>query len=313
MGRSISSVKNKEIYFLKYIRGKPNFQTKDLMIKLQQYLKLIRVDKPIGAWLLFLPCLFGLALVSKNQNIYDIIYLAALFFIGSFLMRSSGCIINDIWDRNFDKDVERTKNRPIASGQISVRNAVIFLVILLFLSLLILLQFNFETIILGFVSLVFVAIYPLMKRLTFYPQIFLGLTLNLGILFASTAILGKITFASLVLYVANIIWTIIYDTIYGYQDLEDDLKIGVKSTAIKFGQKPQKILFTLAAIYFLLLILVGIISNLKFAYFPLIALASAHLSCQIKSCDFACQESCLQKFKSNFWVGIIVLTAIILG
>jgi 4-hydroxybenzoate polyprenyl transferase len=279
---------------------------------MKNYLKLIRIDKPIGTWLLFLPCLFGLALVSKNHNI-DVIYCAGLFFIGSFLMRSSGCIINDIWDRNFDKKVERTKNRPIASGEISVRNAAIFLIILLSLSLLILLQFNLPTIILGFVSLAFVAFYPSMKRLTFYPQIFLGLTFNLGILFASTAVLGKITLASFLLYAANIIWTIIYDTIYGYQDLEDDLKIGVKSTAIKFGENPQRILLSLTAIYFLLLILVGIIDNLKFSYFPLILLAAAHLSCQIKTCNFSDGRSCLKKFKSNFWVGIIVLTAIILG
>ncbi len=279
---------------------------------MKNYLKLIRIDKPIGTWLLFLPCLFGLALVSKNHNT-DIIYFAGLFFIGSFLMRSSGCIINDIWDRNFDKKVERTKNRPIASGEISVRNAAIFLIILLSLSLLILLQFNLPTIILGFVSLAFVAFYPSMKRLTFYPQIFLGLTFNLGILFASMAVLGKITLASFLLYAANIIWTIIYDTIYGYQDLEDDLKIGVKSTAIKFGKNPQRILLSLTAIYFLLLILVGIIDNLKFSYFPLIILAAAHLSCQIKTCNFSDGKNCLKKFKSNFWVGIIVLIAIILA
>ncbi len=279
---------------------------------MKKYLNLIRADKPIGTWLLFLPCLFGLALVSKNQNI-DVIYFAGLFFIGSFLMRSSGCIINDIWDRNFDKNVQRTKNRPIASGTISVKAAVIFLIILLSLAFLILLQFNLPTIILGFISLVFVAFYPMMKRLTFYPQIFLGLTFNLGILFSSTAILGKITLASFLLYLSGVIWTIIYDSFYAYQDVEDDLKIGVKSTAIKFGSHPQKILFTLTVIYFLLLILVGLISSLEFAYFPLILLATAHLVCQIKTCNFKDGKSCLKKFKSNFWVGIIVLTAIIWG
>ena len=136
---------------------------------------------------------------------------------------------------------------------------------------------------------------------------------NLGILFASTAIFGKITFASFLLYLASAIWTIIYDSFYAYQDVEDDLKIGVKSTAIKFGKNPQRILFTLTAIYFSLLILVGLIANLKFAYFPLILLAASHLSCQIKTCDFKDGKICLQKFKSNFWVGIIVLIAIILG
>ena len=282
------------------------------MNKPHQYLKLIRADKPIGTWLLFLPCLFGLAITSKNHHT-DIIYFAGLFFIGAFLMRSAGCVINDIWDRNFDRNVERTKNRPIASGQISVKNAIIFLVILLFLALLILLQFNLPTIILGFVSLAFVVLYPLMKRITFYPQIFLGMAFNLGILFASTAVLETITLPTFLLYLSGVVWTIIYDSFYAYQDVDDDLKIGVKSTAIKFGQNPQKILFFLAATYFLLLILVGIISNFKFAYFPLILLAGAHLFCQIKTCDFNDGKSCLNKFKSNFWVGIVVLTAIILG
>jgi 4-hydroxybenzoate polyprenyltransferase len=298
------------------IRGNQIFKQKDFpktsMNQISPYLKLIRFDKPIGAWLLFLPCLFGMVLNSKNQNI-DFIYLSILFFIGSFLMRSAGCVVNDILDHNFDKNVERTKNRPIASGKISIFKAIIFLAILLLFSFLILLQFNLPTIILGFISLIFVAIYPLMKRFTFYPQIFLGLTFNLGILFASTAILGAINFSSLVLYFANVVWTIIYDTIYGYQDLEDDLKIGVKSTAIKFGNSPQKILFLLAAGYFLLLVVAGLMANLKFSYFPLILLASAHLSCQIKTCNFADGQSCLKKFKSNFWVGIILLIAIIFG
>ncbi len=282
------------------------------MNKIRQYLTLIRTDKPIGIWLLFLPCLFGLALATKNQNINSL-YFAALFFAGAFLMRSAGCIINDIWDRNFDKNVERTKNRPLASGRISKKNAVFFLLILLFLAFWVLLQFNFLTIILGFISLSLVFFYPLMKRITFYPQIFLGITFNLGVLFASTAVLGNLTCSILALYLAGTIWTIIYDTIYGYQDLEDDLKIGIKSTAIKFGKNPQKILLILTTIYFALLLLVGWLSNLKFTYFPLILLAASHLVCQIKTCDFQNSKICLQKFKSNIWVGIITLTAIILG
>lgn len=279
---------------------------------MKKYLKLIRIDKSIGTWLLFLPCLFGLALVSKNQNI-DVIYFAALFFIGAFLMRSAGCVINDIWDRDFDKNVERTKNRPIASSAISIKSAIIFLVILLSLAFLILLQFNLPTIILGFISLVLVAFYPMMKRVTFYPQLFLGLTFNLGILFASTQVLGRITLPAFLLYLASVIWTIIYDSFYAYQDLDDDLKIGVKSTAIKFGAHPQKILFTLNIIYFLLLNLVGLLANLKFAYFPLILLAAAQVTCQIKTCNFSDGKICLEKFQSNFWVGIVVLIAIILA
>lgn len=279
---------------------------------MRNYFRLIRADKPIGTWLLFLPCLFGLFLASKNQNV-DIIYFSSLFFIGSFLMRSAGCVINDIFDRKFDKNVQRTKNRPIASGVISVKEALIFLAVLLCAALLILLQFNIQTIIFGFISLIFVASYPLMKRIIFYPQAFLGITFNLGILFASTAVLGKITLPIFLLYLANIVWTIIYDTIYGYQDLQDDLKIGVKSTSIKFGKNPQKIFFSLVAAYLFLLSLVGLLMNLQFTYYILISLAFFHLVCQIKTCNFSSGADCLEKFKSNVWVGIILLTAIILG
>ena len=228
-------------------------------------------------------------------------------------MRSAGCIINDIWDRKFDKKVARTKNRPIVSGAILVKNATIFLAILLLLALLILLQFNQPTIILGFAALVLVVLYPLMKRLTYYPQIFLGITFNLGILFSSTAIIGTVNLNAFLLYVASIIWTVIYDTIYAYQDIEDDLKIGVKSTAIKFRKNPRTILYSLICLQSSLLILVGISANLQFPYYTLIPLSSFHLFCQVKSCNFEDGEDCLKKFKSNFWVGIIILTAIILG
>lgn len=279
---------------------------------MNKYLQLIRFNKPIGTWLLFLPCLLGMALMSKNQQ-FNWQYLAFLFFAGSFLMRSAGCVINDIFDRKFDVKVARTKNRPIASGTISLNQALVFLAILLFLAFLILLQFNLKTIILGFLSLIFVISYPLMKRITFYPQVFLGLTFNLGILFASVAVSEKITLPALLLYFSCIIWTIIYDTIYGYQDLEDDLKIGVKSTAIKFGANPQKILFSLAVVFFTLLILLGILAGFEFVYFILTGLAFFHLSCQVRTCNFKDGADCLKKFKSNIWVGIILLIAIILG
>jgi 4-hydroxybenzoate polyprenyl transferase len=279
---------------------------------IKNYLNLLRFDKPIGIFLLFLPCLCGLAFSSKNKNI-DWIYFISLFLIGSFLMRSAGCIINDLFDKDFDKKVERTKNRPIASGRVSVQSALIFLAILLFFAFLILLQFNKQTIILGLVSVVFVTAYPLMKRITYYPQVFLGITFNLGILFASTAIVGKITSITLLLYLANIIWTIIYDTIYGYQDLDDDLKIGIKSTAIKFGKNPQKILYSLTFAYFILLVLFGFFADFKFVYFIIIFLAATILVCQIKTCNFSSHQNCLQKFKSNVWVGFVVFLAIIFG
>ncbi len=228
-------------------------------------------------------------------------------------MRSAGCIINDILDRNFDAKVKRTNNRAIASGKISIKNALIFLFILLFFALLILLQFNLMTIFLGFVSVIMVSLYPIMKRLTFYPQIFLGFTFNLGVLFASTAVLGKITFPALLLYGANIFWTIIYDTIYGYQDLEDDIKIGVKSSSIKFGYQPERIFYGLIAVYSVLMLILGFWCKLKVMYFFLIFLTISHLIYQVKSCNFSDDKDCLKKFKSNIWVAIITFLAIALG
>ncbi len=279
---------------------------------MKNYLKLIRADKPIGTWLLFLPCLFGIALMNKSND-FEFIYLGLLFFAGAFLMRSAGCIVNDILDKNFDKNSSRTKIRPLAAGHIPLRSALIFLVILLSISLLVLLQFNNQTIILGFISLVLVLCYPLMKRITFYPQVFLGMTFNVGILFASTAVVGKIVPEALLLYLASIIWTVIYDTIYGYQDLEDDLKIGVKSTSIKFGKKPQKILLILAFGFLAILLELGVLSDFNFAYYSLVMLAFFHIVCQIKTCDFFSPKDCLKKFKSNIWVGIILLLALILA
>lgn len=280
---------------------------------LKNYLNLTRLKQPTGIWLLFFPCLFGIALAYKQNPNFDVIYFTILFFLGSVLMRSAGCIINDIFDRNFDKKVARTKNRPIACGTISIKNALILLTILLSLALIILLQFNLATILLGLASIFFVITYPLMKRITYFPQFFLGLTFNLGILFASTAILSKITLPALLLYIANIFWTLIYDTIYGYQDLEDDLTVGVKSTAIKFGNHPQKILYFLTSIYLFFLTILGILSNFQFTYFTLILLAVSHIICQIKTCNFSDGTICLKKFKTNFWVGIIIFLAIISG
>lgn len=280
---------------------------------LKNYIDLTRLNKPIGIWLLFLPCLFGIALAYKFNHNFDLAYLVLLMFTGAVLTRSAGCIINDILDCNFDSAVERTKNRPITSGAIATFQATIFLIILLLAALVILLQFNRLTILLGFIALLLVIIYPTAKRFTHYPQIFLGITFNWGILIAGGAILEKITPPFILLYCSALIWTVIYDTIYAYQDLEDDLKIGVKSTAVKFGKNPQKILYQLTAFYLLLLILVGIAANLKFAYYPAVLLAVSHLVCQIKSCDFSSSKSCLKNFKSNVWVGIIILIAIILG
>jgi 4-hydroxybenzoate polyprenyltransferase len=284
-----------------------------LPVSFRPYINLARLDKPIGIWLLFLPCLFGIALSYKYNSHFDVIYITFLFFAGAVIMRSAGCIINDITDRDFDKKVSRTKIRPLATAEIKLPQAIILLLLLLSASFAILLQLGQATIFMGFAAMLLVILYPFTKRFTYYPQLFLGITFNFGILMASTAILGKITLPTLLLFISAIFWTLIYDTIYAYQDTYDDIKIGVKSTALKFGKSPQKILYFLTAGQILFLFLAGIYANLNILYYLFIFVTCCHLICQIRTCNFSDEKDCLKKFKSNFWLGIIILTAIILG
>ena len=209
--------------------------------KFTNYLELIRFNKPIGFFLLMWPCWFGLSLL--NLEIKILLKWLVVFFLGSFFMRSAGCIINDIVDKDFDKFVERTKLRPIASNKISVIEAVLLLLFFLFLSLIILLQFNLYSIFFGLLSMPFVILYPYMKRITFWPQVFLGLTFSWGVLIISVQFYQSITFKYILLYFACVIWTIGYDTIYAYQDREDDIKHNIKSTAVLFGENGKWLVF----------------------------------------------------------------------
>ena len=219
------------------------------MHHLDIFINLTRLNKPIGFMLLFWPCSWGLAYAFKyNQNLELFIYYLFLFFLGSVLMRSAGCIVNDIVDKNFDKKVERTKDRPIASGIISIKKSFFYVLILCSLAFGILIQFNFLTIILGMSSMLLAFTYPFMKRITYWPQLFLGLTFNWGIIMAWTSITGYISFEIIVLYLSAIFWTLGYDTIYGVQDVEDDEIIGMKSTSIKFK---NNIKFFVTFCYFL--------------------------------------------------------------
>jgi len=284
--------------------------------KLKPYIELTRLNRPIGIWLLFLPCLFGIFLALKkapHADMFFVVRIIFLFFIGSIVMRSAGCIINDLFDQKFDEKVARTKSRPLASGQITRRKALILLGSLLFLGFTILLQFNLKTILSGFLALALVVTYPLMKRITYYPQLFLGLTFNFGILMSGLAMLGQINFDFITLYFAGIIWTVIYDTIYAFQDIEDDLRIGVKSTAIKFQSNPKKILIFLSLAMFLDLILLGFVNNFGPIFFLIIFIASFFMNEKIKKCDLQNSSNCLAAFKANLWIGVLILTAIIFG
>lgn len=286
------------------------------MMNLSNCVKLIRLNQPTGFWLLFLPCLFGTFLAMKKLPYFDF-YAASsmifLFFIGSLVMRSAGCIINDFFDQKFDEKVTRTKNRPLAAKKISRFDALILLILLLAVGLVILLQFNKATILGGLFALILITAYPLMKRITYYPQIFLGITFNFGILISSLAIFGRITFDSFVLYLICIIWTVIYDTIYAYQDIESDLEIGIKSTAIKFSKKPKKILTLLSLVMLTLLIFLGLEMRLKIEFFLIVALFFIILVRNIQNCNFKNPAKCLAAFKTNVLIGFLILTAIIAG
>ena len=285
---------------------------------LKTFLELIRIKQSIGSTLLILPCFFAIALIYKiNPNIEfsKIIFTTILFTIGAFLTRSSGCIINDLLDKNFDKKVERTKNRPLASQKISSKMALFFLVILLFLSLLILVQFNYQTIIGGFVALALIIIYPLMKRITYFPQVFLGITFNFGIIMAGLALNSSIDFGLIILYLACISWTFLYDSIYGFQDIEDDLRIGIKSSAIIFSKNnfdnPKKSLYKISIITTLFFIMLGVYEELSFSYFLIIIFSGFLILYKILKCDLKKPVECLKFFKENLWFGLLFLTAIL--
>ena len=242
------------------------------------FLDLTRLKKPIGVMLLFWPCLWGLTLAYNFENQLNIyIFYSLLFLLGSVLMRSAGCIMNDIVDRNYDKHVERTKNRPIASGKISVINSLVYVFVLCGLAFLVLINFNTFTIILALASMPLAFTYPVMKRLTYWPQLFLGITFNYGLILGWTSIHNEINLVPIVLYIGAIFWTLGYDTIYGFQDIKDDEIIGVKSTSIKFKNNPKKFVFFSYFVLSISLILVGIIMNFSKLYYILLFIPLLHL------------------------------------
>ena len=277
------------------------------METIRKFIQLTRLDKPIGFQLLFWPCLCGLTLAyyfNKTTELY--FKYAILFFLGSVLMRSAGCIFNDIVDKNLDKKVERTKKRPIASGKISVLNAYIYVVTLCLISFLVLLQFNFLTIILGMSSMILAFSYPFMKRITYWPQLFLGLTFNWGIIMGWTSIANNISIEPIILYVAAIFWTLGYDTIYGLQDIHDDEIIGVKSTSIKFKNNPKTfvgICYCLCVL-FILIMLMKIEIN-KYLFFLMIPFIFSFIY-QVKIFNRKNPKTCLSAFKSNNISGIFI-------
>jgi len=279
------------------------------------FLELTRLKKPIGYMLLFWPCTWGLAIAYDFQNeINQFIFYIILFFSGSVLMRSAGCIVNDIADKDFDKNVQRTKNRPIASGKITIKLAIIYSIILCLLAFFVLINFNFLTILLALASMPLAFTYPLMKRFTYWPQLFLGVTFNYGLILGWTSINEGISLVPLIFYFGAIFWTLGYDTIYGFQDIEDDEIIGVKSTSIKFKDNPKIFLSLCYFIFILSNITMGILLNFNHYYLVGILFISAHLLIfQIYNFDKSNKLKCLNIFKSNNFLGLIILFNIIIG
>ena len=282
------------------------------MQHLKIFIELTRLNKPIGFMLLFWPCSWGLAYAFYfNQNINLFIYYLALFFLGSLLMRSAGCIVNDIVDKDFDKKVKRTKKRPLASGRITVKRSLIYVVILCLLAFIILIQFNFLTILLGMSSMILAFTYPFMKRFTYWPQLFLGLTFNWGIIMAWTSINNEINFNIILLYLAAIFWTLGYDTIYGAQDMSDDEIIGLKSTSIKFKKNIKKFV-TISYLISLITIIFLLKSYFGFNVFSiLICLFGLTFLYQIQKFKIKDPKSCFKAFKFNNVSGFLLFIAII--
>ncbi|XP_062873677.1 4-hydroxybenzoate polyprenyltransferase, mitochondrial [Trichomycterus rosablanca] len=279
----------------------------------QPYLRLMRLDKPIGTWLLYLPCTWSIALAAEPGCLPDL-QMLALFGTGALLMRGAGCTINDMWDKDFDKKVTRTAMRPIAAGQITQFQALVFLGGQLSLALGILLCLNYYSIALGAASLSLVVTYPLMKRITYWPQLVLGFTFNWGALLGWSAVMGSCDWSvCLPLYFSGVMWTLIYDTIYAHQDKDDDIKLGVKSTALRFQEqtKPWLSAFTVSMLSGL--VLAGANTDQTIPYYAAVSAVGLHLAQQIYFLDINKPEDCWKKFASNRNLGLLLFLGIVVG
>jgi 4-hydroxybenzoate polyprenyltransferase len=277
------------------------------------YLRLARLDRPIGSWLLLMPCWWSAGLAGMQAGRLPSLWHIVLFFIGAFAMRGAGCTWNDLVDRNLDGLVERTRSRPIPSGQVSVAQAAVFLLLQALVGLAVLLQFNRFTVLMGFASLLVVAVYPFMKRITYWPQIVLGLAFSWGALMGWVAVFGRLDLPAYLLYAGAVAWVIGYDTIYAHQDREDDALIGIKSTALLFGEKTPAMM---AVFYIFAVALIGI-AGFRTAgdgwIFPLgLAAFAAHLGWQIQRLDINDPALCLRLFKSNRDAGLVLFAAMLL-
>ena len=285
------------------------------MNQLNLFFELTRLKRPIGYMLLFWPCAWGLTIAydfSLSLKIY--FFYLLMFFLGSILMRSAGCIVNDVLDRKFDEKVFRTKNRPIASGKISVKLGLFYASLLCLLAFLILINFNQFTIIIALASMPLAFTYPLMKRFTYWPQLFLGITFNYGLILGWTSINAEINLIPLIFYFGAIFWTLAYDTIYGFQDIKDDEIIGLKSTSIKFKSNPIILLYLCYIIFLSSLILIGLLNEFSKLYFLSLIVIVCHMYfIQLNKFNSNEPEICLKIFQSNNLLGGIILISLLVG
>lgn len=280
-------------------------------IKTNPYSRLGRFDKPTGIYLVLLPALWAVGFASNT--ILQMLFYFIVISLGAVVVRAAGCIVNDLWDIEFDKKIERTKSRPLANGELSKMDALQMLAALSVLSLLVLLTLPKISIIFGIIAVIPIVVYPYIKRISFYPQVFLGLVFNLGVFIGWFAVSPEVTLMSIVLYFGAVFWTIGYDTVYAHQDIKDDIKAGVKSMAILLGDKTLEIVWRLYQAVGLLLFLTGINMHMNIFYYLIGAFGVYHLYWQTETLDINNPKDCADKFKSNVHFGLIILCAIIIG
>jgi 4-hydroxybenzoate polyprenyltransferase len=281
-------------------------------LRTRPYLRLARLDRPIGSWLLLMPCWWSLGIAGIHAGHVPSVWHIVLFFIGAFAMRGAGCTWNDLVDRNLDGLVERTRSRPIPSGQVTVMQAIVFMVAQALIGLCVLLQFNRFTVMCGIASLIVVAIYPFMKRITYWPQVTLGLAFSWGALMGWPATFAELDWPAIILYAGSISWVIGYDTIYAHQDREDDALIGIKSTAILFGQDTRQMLMVFYALAVALIGIAGAMAGGGWIFALGLAAFALHLSWQIARIDIDDPALCLRLFKANRDAGLILFICMLL-
>ena len=276
------------------------------------YLRLARLDRPIGSWLLLIPCWWSVGLAGMHAGHFPSVWHIVLFFVGAFAMRGAGCTWNDLVDRDLDTMVERTRSRPIPSKQVTVAQATVFMLAQALIGLLVLIQFNRFTVLTGLASLMVIAVYPFMKRITYWPQIVLGLAFSWGALMGWPAAFGRLDWPAFVLYAGSISWVIGYDTIYAHQYRDDDLMIGIKSTALLFGERTAPMLASFYAGAVVLIAAAGLMAGGGVIFMLGLIAFAAHLAWQVMRLDINDSAHCLKLFKSNRDAGLILFAAMLI-